>query len=60
MPTVSRMPTLYDHSDDPYATLIKRQQNTDKKKATHKSFPLVSTGLTVAAQFDDGGPWTNR
>ena len=50
-----RPPIIFDHAGNHYSVLVKRQPNADKYQDTCKDIPFLSTGSTVAIQWEDRG-----
>ena len=59
MPIVNRLMINSINNDEHYEALVTRQTKNDKNKDAFRNYASFSVGFTVAAQNEDGGPWTN-
>ena len=50
---LSRPPIIFDHADDHYVVLIKRQPNDDKNHDTCENILFLSAGSTIVIQWED-------
>ena len=59
MPVINRPPTGIDTDDEHHKVIMERQTKNDKDKDTYNNFVSLPIGSTVAAQHEDGAPWTH-